>query len=48
MDIVEGFRKVVQDLLVPELKAVQVEIRYLNERLEALHKEMNERFALRR
>lgn len=51
MDIVEGFRKVVQDLLVPELKAMQVEIRHLNERLgkieeklEALHKEMDERF----
>lgn len=51
MDIVEGLRKVIQDLLVPELKAVQVEIRHLNERLarleerfEAMHEEMDERF----
>ena len=50
-DIVEGFRKVVQDLLVPELKAVQVEVKHINERLSALekrvdilHEEMNKRF----
>lgn len=47
-DVVAGFRKVVQDLLVPELKAVQTEIRHVNERLEKLEKrfdEMDKRFA---
>lgn len=44
MDIVEGLRKVIQDLLVPELKAVQVEIGHLNEGLKLLREEINKRF----
>jgi len=36
IDIVGGLRKVIQELLVPELKAVQVEVRHLNEGLKAL------------
>ncbi|MEW6684797.1 MAG: hypothetical protein AB1393_01140 [Candidatus Edwardsbacteria bacterium] len=51
MDIIEGFRKVVQDLLVPELKAVQVEVKHLAEsvkensaEIKELRQEMNKRF----
>ncbi len=54
--IVEGFRQVVQDLLVPELKALQVRMENLEaelkehrkqtaEQFAALRKEMEERFA---
>ena len=50
-NIVQGFRQVVQDLLVPELKAVQVELKHVQEtvsfqgeELKALRQEMNERF----
>ncbi|MEW6097279.1 MAG: hypothetical protein AB1567_12285 [bacterium] len=35
-DIVGGFRKVIQDLLVPELKAVQVELKHHSEQLEII------------
>jgi len=49
--IVGGFRSVIQDFVVPELKAIQVEIRHLAEqsakqeqRLETLHREMDGRF----
>ncbi|MEW6608549.1 MAG: hypothetical protein AB1414_14075 [bacterium] len=37
-DIVGGFKKVIQDLLVPELKAIQVELKCHSERLEAMDK----------
>lgn len=46
-DFVKGFREVVQDLLVPELKAMQVELKHLNEtqqetnnRLEGIEKRL--------
>jgi len=41
-DIVEGFRKVVQDLLVPELKAVQTELKHLNEKYSLLDKRIDQ------
>ncbi|MEW6621152.1 MAG: hypothetical protein AB1422_17770 [bacterium] len=41
-DIVGGFKKVIQDLLVPELKAIQVELKYHSERFEAMQKDMHE------
>ena len=51
-DLISGFRQIVQDLLVPELKAVQVELKHHSEQLEemnkhfdALHEEMNRRFS---
>lgn len=51
-NIVEGFRKVVQDLLVSELKSVQVELKHIHETvaahgkdLKALQREMDQRFA---
>ena len=37
-DIVGGFRKVIQDLLVPELKAVQVELKHHSEQFEKIDK----------
>jgi len=37
-DIVGGFRKVIQDLLVPELKAVQVELKHHSEQFERIDK----------
>jgi len=50
-NIVQGFRQVVQDLIVTELKAVQVELKHVQEtvssqgeELKALRQEMNERF----
>lgn len=42
VEIVEGFRKVVQELLVPELKAVQTEIKYQGEKTAELQQEMKE------
>ncbi len=46
-DIVKGLRDAIQDLLVPELKAVQVELKHLkeaqqetNKRLDAMQAEM--------
>ncbi|MCS7207487.1 MAG: hypothetical protein NZ951_06095 [Dehalococcoidia bacterium] len=44
-DIVEGFRQVVRDLLIPEFKALQAEVRLLGERLDRLEKVLEERFA---
>jgi len=35
-NIVGGFRKVIQDLLVPELKAVQVELKHQSEQFEKI------------
>jgi len=50
-NIVQGFRQVIQDLLVPELKALQVEVKHVQEtvsaqgqELRALRQETNERF----
>lgn len=50
-DIVEGLRKAIQDLLVPELKAIQVKldvhgeaIQSLQQEMKELRKEMHERF----
>jgi hypothetical protein len=49
--IVAGFRQVVQDLLVPELKAIQVTLQHhgeliqgLQRQMEAMQQQMNERF----
>jgi len=49
--IVAGFRQVIQDLLVPELKAIQVTLQHhgeliqgLQRQMEAMQKQMNERF----
>lgn len=44
-DIVEGFREVIRDLLIPEFKALQTEVRHLGERLGKLEQVMEERFA---
>lgn len=44
-DIVEGFREVIRDLLIPEFKALQTEVRHLSERLQKLEQVMEERFA---
>lgn len=44
-DIVEGFREVIRDLLIPEFKALQTEVRHLSERLQKLEQMMEERFA---
>ncbi|MCS7207482.1 MAG: hypothetical protein NZ951_06070 [Dehalococcoidia bacterium] len=44
-EIVEGFREVVRDLLIPECKALQTEVRFLGERLDTLEKVIEERFA---
>lgn len=50
-DIVQGLRAAIQDLLVPELKAIQVELKHqgeaittLQSELKELRKEMHERF----
>ncbi len=51
-DIVKGFREAIQDLLVPELKAMRAEMSALKESVQQnaqaileLRREMNERFA---
>ncbi|MEW6482749.1 MAG: hypothetical protein AB1397_07125 [bacterium] len=44
MDIVEGLRKVIQELLVPELRVLQTEVRELSMRFEQMQKQTNERF----
>ena len=48
---VSGFRAAIQDLLVPELKSIQTELKHhseefakIDKRFEALHQEMNQRF----
>jgi len=50
--IVAGFRQIVQDLLVPELKAIQVTLQHhseliqgLQRQMEAMQRQMDERFA---
>jgi len=43
-DIVSGFRKAIQDLLVPEMKALQTEVKHLNEKIDSVQKEMNKHF----
>lgn len=43
-DIVSGFRKALQDLLVPEIKAMQAELKFLNEKIDKVSEEMNRRF----
>ncbi len=42
---VEALRQVVQDLLVPELKAIQVTLQHHGELIQALQRQMDERFA---
>ncbi|MEW6006713.1 MAG: hypothetical protein AB1595_00945 [bacterium] len=44
MDIVEGLRKVIQELLVPELRVLQTEVKELSMRFEQMQKQTNERF----
>ncbi len=43
--LVEALRQVVQDLLVPELKAIQVTLQHHGELIQALQRQMDERFA---
>ena len=46
-DIIVGFRQVIQDLLVPELKAIQVELRHYSEQFKEIgkrFKKVDERF----
>lgn len=40
-DIVKGLRDAIQDLLVPELKAVQVELKHLNEAQQETNKRLD-------
>jgi len=37
-DIINGFRKALQEVLVPELKTVQMELKHLNQRMDAMDK----------
>ncbi|MEW6680130.1 MAG: hypothetical protein AB1297_03775 [bacterium] len=53
MDIVEGLRKVIQELLVPELRVLQTEVRELSmrfdqmdRRFEEMQKQTDRRFEL--
>lgn len=39
-DVVKGFRQVIQDLLVPELKAVQAELKHDSEQFALLLQEI--------
>lgn len=39
-DIVEGFRKIVQDLIVPEFKALQTEVKHNTDSIRELQQEM--------
>lgn len=41
-DIVAGFREVIKDLLVPELKAIQVELQLHSKILEKLTKDVED------
>ncbi|MCX7642459.1 MAG: hypothetical protein N2116_01440 [Armatimonadetes bacterium] len=41
---VEGLRQVIQDLLVPELKAIQVTLQHQSELIQVLRRQMDERF----
>ena len=41
-DIVEGLRKAIQDLLVPELKAIQVKLDVHGDAIKGLQQEMKE------
>lgn len=41
-EIIKGFREAIQDLLVPELKAIKTEISYLKEATERNHNEIKE------
>jgi len=41
---VGGFRAAIQDLLVPELKAIQTELRHHDERFTTLQKQLDARF----
>ena len=41
---VGSFRAAIQDLLVPELKAIQTELKHHDERFNALQKQMDARF----
>jgi len=43
-EIVNGFRKALQDLLVPEIRIVQTEIKHLNEKIDRNQLESNKRF----
>lgn len=43
-DIISGFRKALQDVLVPEIKVLQMEIKHLNEKIDHNQQEANKRF----
>lgn len=43
-DLVSGFRKAIQDLLVPELKVLQTEVKHLSEKIDRVQDEMDKRF----
>ncbi|MGQ9727712.1 MAG: hypothetical protein ACUVSC_04215, partial [Candidatus Fervidibacter sp.] len=40
----EGLRQIIQDLLVPELKAIQVTLQHHGELIQSLQRQMDERF----
>lgn len=41
-DIISGFRQAIQDLLVPELKALQVEVKHQGEAINGLRGDIKE------
>jgi chromosome segregation ATPase len=44
-DLVTGIKQVLQDILVPEFRALQTEVRHLGERLDRHEQENEKRFA---
>ena len=41
-DIVSGFRKALQDLLVPEIKSLQTEVKHTNEKIERVDNDLKD------
>jgi chromosome segregation ATPase len=41
-DIVTGFRKALEDILVPEIKVIQTELKYLKERIDQVDKRIDQ------
>jgi hypothetical protein len=44
MGVVDDVRKLLQDLVTPEMRALAAEVKGLNEKVESLRVEMNRRF----
>jgi hypothetical protein len=44
MGVVEDVRKLLQDLVTPEMRALAVKVEALNEKVDTLRAEMNRRF----